>query len=177
MRNLGTKRVCLDNHNVLYRPIQLTSFNTSKLVHHIHPISNPTKNGMFAVQMRRRSQRNKELTAVCSGTAIRHGESSLRGVGERAVKLVFELLAVDGFSSSAGTCWITPLDHEAGNDAMENDIVVFACVCKLGKVSAGQNGHQPDSQLEMEGAHLTFGVLSEYSSMVMSPKLVVNTTP
>ncbi len=52
-------------------------------------------------------------------------------------ELVFELGAVDAGAATAGTGWVTALDHEARDDAVEDDVVVLAGAGELGEVLAG----------------------------------------
>lgn len=42
------------------------------------------------------------------------------------VKFVFEFGAVDGGATAAGTGGVTALDHKVGDDAVEDDVVIFA---------------------------------------------------
>jgi hypothetical protein len=50
--------------------------------------------------------------------------------------LVFEFLAVNGAASSAGAGRVTGLDHEIGDDAMEDDVVVVSALRKGREVLA-----------------------------------------
>jgi len=50
------------------------------------------------------------------------------------MEFVFELAAEDGAASATGSSRISPLNHEVGNDAVEDDIVVFSRVGKAGEV-------------------------------------------
>ena len=91
---------------------------------------------MLSVQVRSRSKADEELTAVGARTAVGHGQDTLAGVYEGAVEFVLEFGAVDGRASTAGTGWVTTLDHEAGDDSMEDDVVVLAGVGEGRKVFA-----------------------------------------
>jgi hypothetical protein len=53
---------------------------------------------------------------------------------ERTVELVLELAAPDGLSTTTGAGGVTALEHEAGNDAVEDDAVVLASVGEACKV-------------------------------------------
>lgn len=52
------------------------------------------------------------------------------------VDLVFELVAVDGATAAAGAGGVAGLEHEVGDDAVEEDVVVVAALCEGGEVFA-----------------------------------------
>lgn len=92
---------------------------------------------MFPVQPRRRRQRNKELTPIRIRPAVRHAQDASAGVLERGVDLVLELLAVDGAAAAAGAGGVAGLEHEVGNDAVEEERVVVAAFGEGLEVLAG----------------------------------------
>ena len=55
---------------------------------------------------------------------------------ETWMDLVFELLAVNGGAASAGARGIASLEHEIGDYAVEENVVVIAAACELRKVFA-----------------------------------------
>ena len=134
--HLGSERLSLDNHNILERPVPRISPSRTNPIHNIHSRDNLTEDSVLAVEMRRGSQGDEELAAVCAGPAVGHGQDALARVDERAVKLVLELCAVDRGAAAAGACRVAALDHEVGDDAVENDVVVFVGVGQGGKVLA-----------------------------------------
>lgn len=124
---------------------------------------------MLAVQVRSRGEADEELTAVCAGAAVGHGQDTSAGVLQRAVELVLELAAPDGLSTTAGAGGVTALQHEAGDDAVEDDAVVLAGVGEACKVLTCLRCVRL-VQLEWGvGWRLTLGVLSLYRAMVMLP--------
>lgn len=92
---------------------------------------------MLPVQMRRRRQRDEELTPIRTWPTVGHREDALLGVTERVVEFIFELAAEDGLAAAAGAGGVAALDHEVGDDAVEDDVVVFAGVGEAGEVLAG----------------------------------------
>lgn len=53
---------------------------------------------------------------------------------QRWMELILKLRSVDALASGAGTSWIPTLDHEAGNNAVEDDIIVLVCSSERCKV-------------------------------------------
>lgn len=91
---------------------------------------------MLAIQPRRGRKGDEELTAVRVGPAIRHAEDTGTSVLQVIANLVFEFLAVDRASSSTGAGRITSLNHEVGDDAVEDDVVVVTSLRKSREVVA-----------------------------------------
>ena len=92
---------------------------------------------MLPIQMRRGRQSDEELTPIRAWPTVRHGEDALLGVTERVVEFVLELAAEDGLAAEAGAGGVAALDHEVGDDAVEDDVVIFAGVGEAGEVLAG----------------------------------------
>lgn len=51
--------------------------------------------------------------------------------------LVFEFLAVDRFAAATGASWISRLQHEGGDYAVEEDVAVVAALDEGAEVFAG----------------------------------------
>ena len=82
---------------------------------------NLTKNAMFAVEVRRRSEAEEELRAVGVGAGVGHGEDAAAGVLVNEV-LVSEgaAVVVDGCATSAIVVReVATLGHESSNDSVE----------------------------------------------------------
>jgi len=56
---------------------------------------------------------------------------------QRGRDLVLELGAVDGGSATAGASGVTALDHEVGDDAVEDEVVEVVALREGGEVLAG----------------------------------------
>ena len=56
---------------------------------------------------------------------------------QRRVDLVFEFVAVDGGAAAAGAGGVAGLEHEVGDDAMEEDVVIGAALGEGCEVPAG----------------------------------------
>jgi hypothetical protein len=129
--------ICALDHDVLHRLVGSASLDTSKLVDDIHALHNLAKHGVLAVEVRSRAEGDKELAAVGAGTGVGHAERALAVVLEGRHELVLELGAVDGRATGTSSGGVTALDHEAWDDAVEDDVVVFAGGCQGGEVLAG----------------------------------------
>lgn len=132
---LDGKGLGLDDPDLLKRSVTRVGSRVSNPVNNIHAVDDLSKDSVLSVQVRRGSQSNEELAAVGGWTAVGHGQDTLARVDERAVKFILKLAAVDGLSTTTSTGWVTTLNHEVGNDAVEDDAVVFACIGEAGKVS------------------------------------------
>lgn len=124
----------LDDNDILNGPVARTCSDISNLLHDIHAVDDLAKHSVLAVQVRGGSKTDEELTAVGARTAVGHGQDTGASVLERAVELVLELATPDGLSATAGACGVAALEHEAGDDAVEDDAVVLACVGEACKV-------------------------------------------
>ena len=59
---------------------------------------------------------------------------------KRRLDLIFELFPVDGATSSPSASRVAGLDHEIGDDTMEDHIIEVATLGKGGEVLAGFRG-------------------------------------
>ncbi|KFY34535.1 hypothetical protein V494_06691 [Pseudogymnoascus sp. VKM F-4513 (FW-928)] len=91
---------------------------------------------MLPIQPRRGRQRNKELAAIRIGARVGHTQDASTRVLELGGYLVGELLAVDGGAAAAGAGWVAGLDHEGGDDTVDEQVVVVAALGEGGEVSA-----------------------------------------
>ena len=91
-----------------------------------------TKHHVLSVQMRRPSQRDEELTAICVCSIVGHAEQALSGVPQERL-LVLEFAphiamlrpGVDGFTASAIVLGkITALNNKVGDNPMEGTSLV-----------------------------------------------------
>jgi len=73
------------------------------------------------VQVRRGAQGDEELRAVGAGPGVGHGQQVRAVEREVGVELVAELVAG---AAAAGAGGVAALDHEAVDDAVENDAVI-----------------------------------------------------
>lgn len=103
---------------------------------HPHSTLDPAKDRVLPVQPRCRRQGDKELAAVGIRSAVRHAQHAGASVLQVVTNLVFEFLAVDGAPSAAGTGGITGLDHEVGDDSVEEHVVVVASLREGRKIFA-----------------------------------------
>jgi hypothetical protein len=128
------KRLCLDNLDGLKWPILIVGPSIAYLINHLHTADDLSKDGVLSIQVRSGRQSDEELAPVCAWPTVGHGEDALAGVNKRIIKLVLKAPAEDRLASTSRTGGIATLDHEVGNDAMEDDTIVFASVGEAGKV-------------------------------------------
>ena len=76
---------------------------------------------MFAVELRDDVFGDEELGAVSAGAGVGHGEAAGLVEGEGGVELIFEHVAG---VANAGAERVATLDHEAGDDAVEDGAVI-----------------------------------------------------
>jgi len=95
--------------------------------------------------------------------------------------LVFKLFSVDALSAATSASGVSALNHEAGDDAVENDVVVLAgCgeCCKILACLAQQLGsYRCRDSVQAMRLLFTLGVLSLNSWIVISPRVVCMVTP
>ena len=80
---------------------------------------------MLPIQMRRRRQGDEKLAAVRARSAVGHTQHAFAVMHQRSDDLVLEFAAVDRRAAGTGAGGVAALQHEAGNDAVEDDVVVF----------------------------------------------------
>jgi hypothetical protein len=61
---------------------------------------------------------------------------------QNGINLVLKLFPVYGTAAAAGTSGVTGLEHEVGNYAVEDNVVVVAALGERGEVLAGLGGRQ-----------------------------------
>lgn len=92
---------------------------------------------MLPVQPRCRSQGDEKLAAIGVGSAIRHAQDPCARMFQCRADFILELFAVDRAAPSACAGGVAALDHEIGDDAVEDHVVVVAALCEGCKVLAG----------------------------------------
>lgn len=121
----------------IYRPIVLVSPDHSHALHHAHPMLHASEYRMLLVQPRRWRQRDEKLAAIRIRPGVGHAQDAGASVSQRRVDFVFELFAVDGGPAASCAGGIAALDHEVGNDAVEDDVVVVSAAGERCEVYAG----------------------------------------
>lgn len=122
--------------DLVHRLVLRICFDKAHALDHPHPGLDSAEDGVLPVQPRCRRKGDEELAPVGIRPAICHAQNPSPSMFQLSVDLVLKLLAVDGASPPAGAGGIAGLDHEVGNDAMDNDIVVVASLGKGRKVLA-----------------------------------------
>ena len=79
---------------------------------------------MFPIQPRRGRQRDEKLTSIGVLPTVGHAQDPRACVFQRSVDLVFEFVPVDTRAAAPCACGVTSLDHEVGDDSVEDDAVV-----------------------------------------------------
>ena len=106
-------------------------------VHDIHPISDMTEDGVFAVKVRCGHVGDEELASIGPWAGIGHGKNTGAVVFEPSVDFVFKAVAGSA-AASAGR--IAALDHELLDDAMEGEAVVVTALREIQEVGDGDGG-------------------------------------
>jgi len=126
--------------DLLSRSVATSRRHASQPIHDRHAVPlkhDVSKHGMLAIEMRCWAERDEELRTIRAWPAVGHAQGSLVLVSKRRHELVLEFGAVDAGASAAGTRWVTALDHEALDDAVEDDVVVLAGCGEGGEILAG----------------------------------------
>lgn len=92
---------------------------------------------MFPVEPGRRCERNEELGTVGIGPRVGHAEDARTRVLEANRDFVLKLVAIDGAAASPCACRVATLDHEVGNNTVEEGGIEVAAADESGEVGAG----------------------------------------
>lgn len=124
------------NLDLIHRPILRPRLNKPHPLHDPQPTLHSSENRVLPIQPRRRRQRDEELTPVGILPTIRHTQNARPGMLQSRIDLIFELLAVDGSATAAGTGRIAGLQHEIWDYTMEDNVIVVAALSEGGEVGA-----------------------------------------
>ena len=112
----------LVHHYVHDRPVAgFRRLGLPDFPHHVHAFADFSEHRVVSVEMRRGRQGNEKLAAVRIRAGVGHREDAFGVVFE--LRMDFVGKGVTG-TSAAGACGIAALNHEAVDDAMEDDAVV-----------------------------------------------------
>ena len=92
-----------------------------------------TENGVLAIQMWRGDFRDEELAASGTWTGVCHGQLPWRIEAQRRIKFVGDHVGA-AFAGSGG---VAALNHEAGNNAMEDRAGIKSALCSLASLRVG----------------------------------------
>ena len=81
---------------------------------------------MLPIQPGGRGQSDKELASIRIRTIVSHTQDTRASMFQVGVDFICKLFAVDGATASTGSGRIACLEHEVGDDAVEDDVVVVA---------------------------------------------------
>lgn len=126
----------LDNLDILRWSVLRPSLDHSHPFDGIHTRLHPAKDGMLAIEPRRRRKRDKELRPIRVWARVGHAQNASARVLQTWIDLVLELVPVDGASSATGPRWVATLDHEVRDDAMEDGVIVVAATDEGGEIVA-----------------------------------------
>ncbi len=108
------------------RLVRLVDLDVRNILDNFHPADNPSKNGVFVIQPRRRAHGDEELAPVRVRAGVGHRDRVGAVVAERGVKLVLKLAAPYALAAHTRAGGVTRLYHEALDDAVEDVAVVVA---------------------------------------------------
>lgn len=130
----------LHDLHFLIRPVLLVGLDKTHALDDTQTALDATENSVLPIEPGCGCQGDKKLAAIGVGPTVGHAQDARAGVLERSRDLVFEFFAVDGLASATGTGGVAGLDHEVGDDAVEDDIVVVSALGKGSEVFAGTRG-------------------------------------
>ena len=135
----GSDQCDLFHDHVDLRTVLTVGTDTRNAVNDLHAFDNVTECCILTVKEGRIRMADEELGGCGVVTlGASHGDDAAL-VGEGILDTVDGKLALDGFIGAAhtGTGRVAALDHEAGNDAVEDQTVIEALGNELFKVCAG----------------------------------------
>src|SRR6266571_4644696 len=138
----------LPDRDRLLRPVRVVRRRATDRIDDLHPRHDTTERGMLRVQPRVVDDVDEELASHGVRARVRHGDRSSR------VPVVRGELVLDRVAGAAvsGALRVATLDHEAGDDAMEDRAVVEVLLDELPKVP-GRDGHAVVEELDLHVAH------------------------
>lgn len=100
--------------------------------------------------MRRRAVREEELAAVGVFAFVRHGQhaAAVELAAQGALELVVEIPVPDAGAALARARRVAALDHEVGDVAVEEEVVVVGFLGELDEIPAGFGG---EFRVQFEG--------------------------
>src|SRR5688500_15533299 len=110
------------DHHIFERPVAVAGRRAADLPDDVHALDHLAKDRMAVVEMRRRSKRDEELSAVGVRPAVGHRQDPRLVVPRLRVELVREGIAgtADPLAQR-----IAALNHESVDHAVEDDAVVI----------------------------------------------------
>lgn len=122
-----------------------------ELLDNVHSLNDFSEDDMLSVEPLGHNSGDEELGAVGVGSGIGHREQSGSTVLDLEV-LVFELLTIDGFSSSAVFVGeVTSLNHELRDDSVEGAALVSEALFSSAESSEVGSSQRNDLIVEKEG--------------------------
>lgn len=120
---------CFQYPDLIDRSILCPGLHKPHSLHDSEPSLNSAKDCMLPVQPGSRGQGNEELASIRIGTTVRHTQDARPRMFQFSVDFVCKLFAIDGATASTGSGRIACLEHEVGDDAVEDDVIVVAFLC------------------------------------------------
>lgn len=139
-RSIFARRINHSRFNdldLVQRLVLRVSLDQTHSLDKLHSTFNSAKDCVFAVQPWCGRKGNEELASIGVGATVRHAEHTSASVFQRSMDFVLELLAIDGATAPASASGIAGLDHEVGDDAVKNNVVVVSSLGKGREVLAG----------------------------------------
>lgn len=129
--------ISLQNLHLLKRLIRIPGLDQSHPLDHLQPALDAAEDCVLPIQPWRWRQRDEELAPVRVRPTVGHAEDPRARVLQSRVDLVLELLPVDGAPAASRARGVARLDHEVGDDPVEDHVVVVAFAGEAFKVLAG----------------------------------------
>ncbi|KAI3475421.1 hypothetical protein L1887_63189 [Cichorium endivia] len=154
-----TKRTKLENRRITKKQMEklvnvpvVLCFCHTDLSNCLQALGDATKDGVLAIEERRRRQRDEELASVGVGTCVGHSEDPRTDEAKLGMQLVLKSTTVDRCTTGARTGGIARLDHKVADDTVEDDAVVETLLGQLAEVCA-RLGRVLPVELEDDPAH------------------------
>ena len=151
IRELGGLRIGLtvgihsDGSNLLLlnRTVIHASSGGSDGIHHIHTGGNLTKGGILVIQILGICMHDEELRAGRVGRLRTGHAENASLVGQGILNTVHQELTLDAVAGAAhaGAFRAAALNHEAGNDTMEDQAVIEVMIAQINEVIHALGGN------------------------------------
>mmetsp|Transcript_7364 Transcript_7364/g.22768 ORF Transcript_7364/g.22768 Transcript_7364/m.22768 type:complete len:240 (-) Transcript_7364:1190-1909(-) len=128
---LDDDREDLDVHQ---RLVALVTLDLLDALDDVSALYHPPKDGVLVVEPRRRGACDEKLRAVGVRAGVGHRHRVRSIMAKAPVELVLKLMTPDGGASCAIAERVSRLNHEALDDAVEDDAIVVAVACVRHKV-------------------------------------------
>mmetsp|Transcript_23682 Transcript_23682/g.40764 ORF Transcript_23682/g.40764 Transcript_23682/m.40764 type:complete len:459 (-) Transcript_23682:586-1962(-) len=127
----------VDDFDLNKRLVVAVGLGTLDGLHHVHALVDTPKHRVLVIEPGAGDSRDEELGAVCVWARIGHADREGAVVPQRTVEFVFEVVAPDRCAACPITEGVASLEHEALDDAVQDEAVVVPVANVLREVLHG----------------------------------------